>query len=142
MSTAGINSFRKYSINIPLNESIDQLNEQLHHLLDNNQIHFSKRKKLLLQLERIHNRHRRSVDRLDSNNQKKITINNNLIRCIKKKIINEDRQERQQRTNEHEANTSWSLGSMAALFGAVFIGIMGAATFIIMILDKSTEKII
>ncbi|CAF3805433.1 unnamed protein product [Rotaria sp. Silwood1] len=142
MSTTGLDSFRRYSTNISLNEHIDQLNEQLHHLLDNDRIHFSKRKKLLLQLERKNNQYRRVIDRLDLQNQKKITINNDLIRCIKKKIIDEDRQQRQQRTNEQEEDTSWSLGSMATLFGAAFAGIISAATFIIMMLDRSKERTI
>ncbi|CAF3036875.1 unnamed protein product [Rotaria sp. Silwood2] len=142
MSTTEINSFRKDLINISLNESIDQLNEQLRHLLDNDRIHFSKRRKILLQLERKNNQHRRSIDRSDLHNQKIITINNNLIRCIKKKIIDEDRQQQQQRTNEQDEDTSWSLGGMATLFGAAFAGIISAATFIIMLLDRSKERTI
>ncbi len=82
-----MDSIRKYSINVTLNEAIDQLNKQLHNLLDNTEVHFSKRKKVLIQLERKTNQYRRAIDRSDLDNQKKLTNNTDLIRQIKKKII-------------------------------------------------------
>jgi hypothetical protein len=142
MATSGIDSFRKYSCNISLNEAVNNLNQQLHQLLGNNQIHFSKRKKLLLQYERKNNQFRRSIDRSDLVNQKKITENSDLIRRIKKIIIDEERQQEQQRRDEHEQNNSWSLGVMTALIGVTVAGVLSIATFIITMLEKPNEKYI
>jgi hypothetical protein len=144
MATSGIDSFRKYSINISLNEAMDQLNEQLHQLLNNTQIHFSKRKKILLQLERKHNQYRRSIGKSDLDNQNKLTNNTDLIRRIKKKIIDEDRQQLQRRRHEQEQveDNNWSHGHMTILVGVALTGILCTATFIIMMLDSSKDKYI
>ncbi|CAF4521874.1 unnamed protein product [Rotaria socialis] len=99
MSSTELDSFRTYSINVSLNESIDQLYGQLCRLFGNTQMYFSKRKKLLLQLERKKNQYRRAIDRSD------------------KRIIHEDRQQRQQIRDEQEQNNNWSMGGMAALVG-------------------------
>src|SRR5436190_650446 len=112
MTTSSIDSLRKYSFNISLNDAIDQLNEQLHQLHGNTQIHFSKRKKLLLQLERKYNRFRRLVTPSDLENQKKLIENSDLIRHIKKKIINEHRHQEQQRREQYEQNSDWTLREM------------------------------
>jgi hypothetical protein len=137
-----LNSFRKFSINVSLSEAIGQVNQQLRHLLDNTEVHFSKRKKILIQLERKNNQYRRAIGLSDSDNQKILKNNTDLIRQIKKKIIDEDRQHRQQMTDEQEqmANNSWSLGGMAALVGAALAGIISAATFIIIMLNSFKEK--
>lgn len=140
MSATSIDSLRKYSINISVNETIDQLNQQLLHLHDNTETHFSKRRKLLLQLERKNNQCRRLIDRSDLDNQKKLTINNNIIRSIKKKIIEEDRQQRQQRMDEQEENNNWSLAAITAMVGTVFAGVIGIATYIMMMLAESKER--
>jgi len=142
MATSGIDTFRKYSFNISLNEAIDQLNEQLNHLLGNTQIHFSKRKKLLLQFERKNNQYRRSINQSDLENQKKLIENSNIIRRIKRQIIDEDREERQRRRDEHEQNSNWSLDAMTAAIAGVVAGVISIATFIIMMMDKTDEKYI
>jgi anti-sigma-K factor RskA len=142
MATPDIDSFRKYSFNISLNEAINQLNEQLCQLLDNSQLHFSKRKKLLLKFERKNNQFRRSINRLDSEYQKKLTKNSDIIRRIKKKIIDEDRQQRQRGRDEHEQNTSWSLSGITVAIVMVVAGVISITTFVIMMLDKSKEKYI
>lgn len=141
MTTLDINSFRKYSFNVSLNEVIDQVHQQLCQLLNNNQIHFSKRKKLLLQLERKNNQVRRLIDQSDNGNQQKLKDNFDLIRRIKKKIIQEDRQQEQRRRDEHEQNNPWSPGYMTALFGIILAGLISIATIVIMMLDKSNEKL-
>ncbi|CAF3747482.1 unnamed protein product [Rotaria socialis] len=122
MSSTELDSFRTYSINVSLNESIDQLYGQLCRLFGNTQMYFSKRKKLLLQLERKKNQYRRAIDRSD------------------KRIIHEDRQQRQQIRDEQEQNNNWSMGGMAALVGIALAGMNTAATFIIMLLHVSKEK--
>jgi hypothetical protein len=142
MATSGIDTFRKYSFNISLNEAIDQVNEQLNHLLGNTQIHFSKRKKLLLQFERKNNQYQRSINQSDLENQKKLIENSNIIRRIKRQIIDEDREERQRRRDEHEQNSNWSLGAMTAAIAGVAAGVISIATFIIMMMDKPNEKYI
>jgi hypothetical protein len=142
MATSGIDTFRKYSFNISLNEAIDQLNEQLNQLLGNTQIHFSKRKKLLLQFERKNNQYRRSINQSDLENQKKLIENSNIIRRIKRQIIDEDREERQRRRDEYEQNSNWSLGAMTAAIAGVAAGVISIASFIIMMMDKPNEKYI
>ncbi|CAF0840064.1 unnamed protein product [Adineta steineri] len=139
-----MDNLRKYSINISLNEAIDQLNTQLQQLLDNTQIDFSKRKKILLQLERKHNQYRRSIEQTDLHNQRKLIDNNDLIRRIKKKIIHDDRQQQQRRRVEQEQveNNHWLHDHMTFLVGAALTGVLCAATFIIMMLDNSKEKYI
>ncbi|CAF1019901.1 unnamed protein product [Adineta steineri] len=139
-----MDNLRKYSINISLNEAIDQLNKQLQQLLDNTQIDFSKRKKILLQLERKHNQYRRSIEQTDLHNQRKLIDNNDLIRRIKKKIIHDDRQQQQRRRVEQEQveNNHWLHDHMTFLVGAALTGVLCAATFIIMMLDNSKEKYI
>jgi hypothetical protein len=122
------------------NESIDQLNQGLNQLLGNTGIHFNKRRKILLQYERKNNQFRRFIDRLDFENQKKLTQNSELIRHIKKQIIEENRQEYQRRRNEHEQNRNWSLGGMITAMGLVVIGVISIATLIITVLDRSKEK--
>ncbi|CAF1096214.1 unnamed protein product [Rotaria magnacalcarata] len=138
MSSNELDSFRTYAINVSLNQSIDQLHGQLCRLIGNTEMHFSKRKKLLLQLERKNNQYRRVIDRSDVQNNKKVMINNDLIRCIKKRIIHEDRQQRQQMRDEQ--NNNWSIGGMAALVDIALAGMITAATFIIMMLHVSKEK--
>lgn len=140
MSTDGLAAFRKYSINVSLNENIDQLNGQLHRLLENTQIHFSKKKKLLLHLERRNNQYRQAVGRSDAQNQKKIMMNNDLIRRINQKIMDEDRQEKQQIRYEQEQNNSWSVGGITALVGVAFAGVIIASTLIITMLHNSKNK--
>ncbi|CAF0905678.1 unnamed protein product [Adineta steineri] len=139
-----MDNLRKYSINISLNEAIDQLNTQLQQLLDNTQIDFSKRKKILLQLERKHNQYRRSIEQTDLHNQRKLIHNNDLIRRIKKKIIHDDRRQQQRRRVEQEQveNNHWLHDHMTFLVGAALTGVLCAATFIIMMLDNSKEKYI
>jgi len=142
MATSDIDSFRKYSFNISLNEAIDQLNEQLKQLLGNTQIHFSKRKKLLLQFERKNNQFRRSIDQSNLENQKRLTENSDIIRRIKKKIIDEAREQGQRRRDEYEQNTNWSLGAVTVAIVMVVAGVISIATFLIMMMDKSNEKYI
>jgi hypothetical protein len=125
-----------------LNEAIDQLNEQLNQLLGNTEIHFSKRKKLLLQFERKNNQYRRSINQSDLENQKKLIENSNIIRRIKRQIIDEDREERQRRRDEYEQNSNWSLGAMTAAIAGVAAGVISIASFIIMMMDKPNEKYI
>jgi len=124
------------------NESIDQLSQGLNQLLGNTGIHFNKRRKILLQYERKNNQFRRFIDRLDFENQKKLTQNSELIRHIKKQIIEENRQENLRRRNEHEQNRNWSLGGMITAMSMVVIGVISIATLIITVLDRSKEKYI
>jgi hypothetical protein len=138
MAKLEINSF-----DISLNEAVQHVNEQLHQLLGNTRIHFSKRKKLLLQLERKNNQFRRSIHQSDFVNQKKLTENSEIIRHIKMKIINEARQQEQRRRDELEQNPQWSLdGKTTAIGGVVVAGVISLATFIIMMLVNSKEKYI
>jgi hypothetical protein len=144
MSTSEIGVPRKYTINISVNEAIDQLHEQLCQLLNNSQVHFSKRRKILLQLERKNNHFRRSIDQSDLEKQKKLIVNTDVIRRIKHKIIDEDRRQRQQRRHEHEqvVDDNWSLDGLCATIIAAVAGIISVATFIIMMLDSSKENYI
>jgi hypothetical protein len=123
-------------------ESIDRMNEELHRLFGNNEIHFNKRRKILLQLERKNNQFRRFIDQFDFETQRKLTLNSDLIRHIKKKIIEENRQENQRRRNQHEQNRNWSLGGMITAISMVVIGVISIATLIIILLDRSREKYI
>lgn len=118
--------------------SADQLNEQLYLLLGDTRKHFSKRRKLLLQLERRNNELRRAIHRLDLESQKKVTDNYQVIQRIKKTIIEDDRQQSQRRRHELEQHRKCSSGTMVGTIAIVtFVVIM-----IMIILDRSREKYI
>lgn len=121
-------------------EFVDRLHAQLQHLLNDTQIHFSKRKKLLLQYERRNNQLRRSnvVD------QKRITANYDLIRRIKKQIIEDDRRQVRERRNAHEQHRKpWSTNQLSGAVGGIILGSITIATLIMMVIimsDRSKEK--
>ncbi|UJR14383.1 hypothetical protein I4U23_001379 [Adineta vaga] len=142
MASSSLESLRKYTVNISTNEALETLNQQLHRLLADTHIDFNKRKKMLLQLERKHNQYRRLFEQNDYHNQHKLADNTNLIRRIKKKIIEDDRQQRQRRHAEQEqtASTNWSPGYTVILVGGALAGVLCVATLIIMILNNSKEK--
>lgn len=119
---------------------VDQLHVQLYHLLNNTQTHFTKRRKLLLQYERKNNQLRR----MDSIDRKKITENYDLIRRIKKQIIEDDRRLIQQRRDQHEQHRKLSSNQMTGAIGAIILAAISIATLIMMIiimLEKSKENI-
>lgn len=120
---------------------VDRLHVQLYHLFNDTQTHFTKRRKLLLQYERKNNQLRRvqSVDR------KKITENYELIRRIKKQIIDDDRRLIQQRRDQVEQQKrKLSSNQMTGAIGGIILVAITIATLIMMLiimLEKSKEKI-
>ena len=117
---------------------VDRLHVQLYHLLNDTQTHFTKRRKLLLQYERKNNQLRR----MDSVDRKKITENYDLIRRIKKKIIEDDRRQIQQRRDQQHPKLSSN--QMTGAIGGIILAAISIATLIMMIiimLEKSKENI-
>ena len=133
-------AMRKYSINVSAAELLEQLHEQLRHLHTNTRMHFQKKKKLVLQLERRNNQWRRRTDRSDAEQQKKLADNTHLIRLIKKTIVDEDREEQQRRRDEQGQSELWSLGGLTATVTVAMAGIVSAATLIVIMFVNTKER--
>ena len=139
-----LDSMRKYSIEVSVDEILDQLYQQLIHLQSNSEIHANKRKKMLIQLERKTNQLRRAIDRTDEGKQKRIVEMTHLIQRIKKQIIAEEYRERQRRREEQDnvETSQWSLGTLSVTVVVVIAGVISMATLILIMLGHSTERYI
>ena len=135
-----MDAMRKYSVNVSTAELIEQLHAQLRHLQANSQMHFQKKKKLVLQLERRNNQWRRRIDQSDAEQQKTLADNTHLIRLIKKVIVDQDREEQQRRRNEQGQNDLWSLGGLTATVTLAMVGIVSAATAILIVFVDTKER--
>ena len=142
MTLTRLDAMRKYSIEVSVDDMLDQLHQQLTHLHSSSEIHANKRKKIVIQLERKSNQLRRSIDPTDESKQRKIVDTTNLIRRIKKQIIAEEYRERQRRMNEQDnlETSRWFLGTLAVTVGAVVAATITMATLILIMLEHSNER--
>ena len=137
----GLESLRKYSIEVSLRDHLDQLNDQLRQLHDNSAIHHAKRKKLLLQFERRNNQLRRSIERTDQDKQKILTENANFIRMMERKIIQEEQREQRQRRDEqiNDRLWWWSPTKMRVMVGSALVLLLLLSTGISMMLNHGNH---
>jgi hypothetical protein len=136
-----MDSMRKYSINLSTNDILDQLKHQLIQLHEHYSIHFNKKKKILIQLERKHNQLRRSIDRSNREQMTELVEQMNLIRQIKKKIIHEERHQQQQRRNEQQQveHRHDHIVRLAITLTTTVFGLLTIATLTLMMLHSSQE---
>lgn len=142
MTLTRLDAIRKYSIEVSVDDMLDQLQQQLTHLHSSSEIHANKRKKMVIQLERQTNQLRRSIDRTDESKHRRIVDTTNMIRRIKKQIIAEEYRERQRRRHEQDngETSRWSLGTLAVTVGAVVAATISMATLILIMLEHSNER--
>lgn len=132
---------RKYSVEVSKTEILQRINEQLRSLKTNSQIHYSKRKKLLLHLERRFNQIRRTFDSSDHNQQIHFAESVHLIREIKKSIIHEECRILEQRRNEQEQQETnpWSSTKVAVSVIILLVIVVVVATLIRIFLDNMNK---
>lgn len=140
MTARDLESLRKYTIHISKSEAIEQLNEELRALLANVVMDFPKRKKLLLQLERKHNQSRRIIDREDVAMQQLFTRNTELIRRIKRQIIDEAREQQQRQRAQQVEDDSWSPARLTFVVVGTLVAVLCVASSIIMLLGNDKQK--